>query len=101
MTTAYIYSKEHGGVSMVVANINIRTDSEVKKQAQDVLARLGLDMTTAINLFLRQIICEQRVSFNVSVAPLNNRVKLGGWEGKIIVPEDFNAPLEDFKEYME
>ena len=91
---------EQGGTSMAATNINVRTDSEVKTQAQDILAKLGLDLTTAINLFLRQVICKQSVSFDVAVAPLSRGAKLGGWEGKINVPEDFNEPLEDFKEYM-
>jgi len=88
---------------MAAANLNIRMDSEVKAQAQDVLSKLGLDLTTAVNLFLRQVICQQGVSFDIYVAPLalSKKAKLGGWEGKIIVPEDFNAPLDDFKEYME
>ena len=85
---------------MSVTNINIRTDSEVKAQAQDVLSKLGLDLTTAVNLFLRQLICKQGVSFDVSVAPLKKKAKLGGWEGKINISNDFNAPLDDFKEYM-
>jgi len=85
---------------MPSTTINIRTDSEVKAQAQDVLAKLGLDLTTAVNLFLRQVICTQSVAFNVSIAALSKKAKLGGWEGRIRVPDDFNAPLEDFKEYM-
>jgi len=68
--------------------INIRTDSEVKAQAQDVLSKLGLDLTTAVNLFLRQVICNQSVSFNISVARLGGKARLGGWEGKIRVPDD-------------
>jgi len=85
---------------MSVANINIRTDSEIKTQAQNVLSELGLDLTTAINLFLRQVICMQGVSFEVSIAPLKKKAKLGGWEGKIKISDDFSAPLDDFKEYM-
>ena len=81
--------------------INVRTDSEVKSQAQDILAKLGLDFTTAINLFLRQVICKQSVSFDISVAPQNTAARLGGWEGKIHVPDDFTAPLDDFNGYME
>jgi len=81
--------------------INIRTDSEVKAKAQDVLSALELDITTAVNLFLRQVICKQSVSFDVSIAPLRRKAKLGGWEGKIRIPDDFNTPLEDFREYME
>lgn len=33
---------------MSVSNINIHVDNEVKSRAQDVIASLGLDMTTAI-----------------------------------------------------
>ena len=29
-----------------------------------------------------------------------NPVKFGGWEGKIVMADDFNAPLDDFEEYM-
>ena len=86
---------------MAATNINIRTDSDIKAQAQEVLSKLGLDLTTAVNLFLRQVICKQSISFDISVAPLSRKAKLGGWEGKINVPDDFTAPIEDFKEYME
>ena len=85
---------------MASTTINVRTDSEIKAQAQDVLSELGLDLTTAVNLFLRQVICKQSVSFDVSVPPLRAAAKVGGWEGKIHVPDDFNAPLDDFEEYM-
>ncbi|MCL2095698.1 MAG: DUF2281 domain-containing protein [Oscillospiraceae bacterium] len=27
-------------------------------------------------------------------------VKFGGWEDKIFISDDFNAPLDDFEEYM-
>ena len=54
---------------MGTTTINIRTDSEVKAQAQDVFSKLGLDLSTAINLFLRQVICQQGVSFDISAAP--------------------------------
>jgi hypothetical protein len=27
-------------------------------------------------------------------------VKFGGWEGKISMSDDFNAPIDDFEEYM-
>jgi len=86
---------------MSTTTINIRTDSEIKAQAQTVLSALGLDITTAVNLFLRQIICNQSISFDISVVPLKRKAKLGGWEGKIKIPDDFTAPLEDFREHME
>ena len=44
---------------MSMTNINIRTDSNVKSQAQTLFSNLGLDMTTAINMFLRQAVRQQ------------------------------------------
>ena len=40
-------------------------DSEVKEQAQQVFNHLGMDMTTAINIFLRQAIQYQGLPFDV------------------------------------
>ena len=39
---------------MPKTSMSIRLDSEVKEQAQQVFNHLGMDMTTAINIFLRQ-----------------------------------------------
>ncbi|HGR9202787.1 TPA: type II toxin-antitoxin system RelB/DinJ family antitoxin [Streptococcus pneumoniae] len=46
-------------------SMSIRLDSEVKEQAQQVFSNLGMDMTTAINIFLRQAIQYQGLSFDV------------------------------------
>ena len=86
---------------MASVNINIRTDPEVKKAAQLLFERLGMDMTTAVNIFLRQAISKNTLPFEVAALQQRNNVpKLGGWEGKIWMSDDFDEPLEDFKEYM-
>ncbi|HHV8272433.1 type II toxin-antitoxin system RelB/DinJ family antitoxin [Streptococcus pneumoniae] len=46
-------------------SISIRLDSEVKEQAQQMFSNLGMDMTTAINIFLRQAIQYQGLPFDV------------------------------------
>jgi DNA-damage-inducible protein J len=45
------------------ANINIKIDKEVKEQATELLGRMGIDQTTAIDMFFRQIIAEHRLPF--------------------------------------
>jgi len=84
---------------MANVNINIRTDAEVKKAAQALFEQLGLDMTTAVNIFLRQAISKRTLPLEISPVSRNSP-KLGGWEGKIWMSDDFDAPLDDFKEYM-
>jgi len=86
---------------MSAVDINISVDSEIKNQAQDVFATLGLDLTSAIDIFLRQTIRQRTIPFDVPTEPNKKTPKLGGWEGQIWMAEDFDAPMEDFREYME
>lgn len=48
---------------MVSANIKI--DPELKKESQELFTRLGLTMTTAVNIFLRQAVREQAIPFRI------------------------------------
>ena len=45
--------------------MTIRMDPAIKAQAQKVFAGLGMDMTTAINVFLRQVIRHNGFPFEV------------------------------------
>ena len=51
------------------ASMNIRMDSEIKRQAQELFAKFGLDMTTAVNMFLRQSIRQQGIPFVLQLDP--------------------------------
>lgn len=48
---------------LVSTNINI--DSELKKSAQELYSDLGLDLSTAVNLFLKQSLREQKIPFEI------------------------------------
>ncbi len=45
----------------------VRIDSEIKKQASAVFANLGLDMSTAVNMFLHQCVLHQGLPFAVEI----------------------------------
>lgn len=45
--------------------ITIRTDAAVKEKAQGLFRELGLDLSTAINMFLRKSVQEERIPFVV------------------------------------
>ncbi|MCL1862091.1 MAG: type II toxin-antitoxin system RelB/DinJ family antitoxin [Defluviitaleaceae bacterium] len=84
-------------------NINIRVDSDVKSQAQDVFSALGLDMTTAINIFLRQAIRKKGIPFDLSTARITRKTpQFGCMKGQIHEADDHDwfEPMEDFEEYM-
>ena len=47
-------------------------DSALKRQAQELFAALGMDMTTAVNIFLRQSIQRQGLPFEVTLNRMNS-----------------------------
>ena len=83
-------------------NINIRVDSDIKTKAQDVFSSMGLDMTTAINIFLRQSIRKNGIPFKLVAESPRKTPKFGCMKDKIWEADDHDwfEPLEDFEEYM-
>ncbi len=50
---------------MAKVSTNISIDADTKAQAQELLADLGLDLSTAVNIFLRQMVRENAIPFEV------------------------------------
>ena len=55
-------------MAVTKSNVNVKIDSNVKELATQLLARMGLDQTTAIDMFYRQIIAERRLPFQPTIA---------------------------------
>lgn len=53
---------------MSSVNMSIRTDSELKAQAEEVLSKLGMTMNGAINMFLNQIVRDRAVPLSLSLS---------------------------------
>ena len=51
---------------MAKTSTNITIDTDIKAKAQELFADFGLDLSTAINMFLRQSIRENAIPFNIS-----------------------------------
>ena len=79
---------------MALTNINIRVDDTIKKEAQDIFSSMGLDMTTAINIFLRQAIRQRCIPFTVSMEKPN--------ENSGEIPEKKHARRQEaFQRFMQ
>lgn len=73
-----MYTKQHiislkGSDNMATAPTQIRIDSDVKKQANDLFSHLGLDMSSAVNIFLHQCILRGGLPFNVKMPQFNQK----------------------------
>lgn len=53
-------------IYMTTTNINFKTDILLKKQAEALFNDLGMNMTTALNIFLRQAVRENRIPFEIT-----------------------------------
>lgn len=51
-------------------NFSVRMDTEVKKQCEEIYGQLGVNLTTAINVFLRQSIRSKGFPFGDYTLPL-------------------------------
>ena len=52
---------------MATTNITMRMDEELKIQLQELVANLGMDMTTFFTLSAKQAVREQRIPFDISM----------------------------------
>lgn len=49
--------------------ISIRVDGGLKEQSEKIMAEFGLNMTTTVNMLLKQIVREQAIPLTLSIDP--------------------------------
>lgn len=54
-------------------SVNIKMDICLKNQVKELLAKMGLDMTTAINMFLLAVVKEGKIPFEINDTFLNDK----------------------------
>lgn len=72
---------------MSTTNLNIRIDEDVKKQSDEIFNELGLNMTTAINIFLRTTIREHGIPFGLKLDVPNAMKKAANEEGRKMISD--------------
>ena len=95
-------------------NINIRVDKNLKKQADELFKSLGLNTSTALNIFLTQCVRNQAIPFNVSMnSPVpsddlmsaikeveyieNGKKKVKGYHNVDEMFAEINEEIEDYE----
>ena len=67
---------------MMTTNLNIRIDKDIKEQAEGIFNELGMNMTTAVNIFLRTAIREHGIPFELKLDVPNETTVAAIEEGK-------------------
>ena len=84
---------------MKTVNVTFRVDEEIKKQADALFGDLGMSLSTAFNIFLRQSVREQGLPFVVS-RHVPNAVTLEAMEAAEN-GEDLYGPFDTAADLME
>lgn len=84
---------------MAKVSANISIDAETKAKAQALLAELGMDLSTAVNIFLKQMIYEGGIPFSIT-REIPNKTTLAAMESAN-KGEDMYGPFDSVAELME
>ena len=90
---------------MAAVNTSIKIDEETKKEAQKLFKDLGLSLSTAINIFLKQAIREKGIPFYINSLPENSELDQAFEEAKQIKKnpsnyKSYSSPEEMFKDVL-
>ena len=57
-------------------NLSIRIDSNLKNEADKIFNALGMNLTTAINVFVRQAVMQKKIPFEITLSTGENIKKI-------------------------
>ncbi len=77
---------------MSTSTFSVRVDSVLKTEVEKCLADMGMSMSTAINIYLRQIARQKSIPFIITSAPLPNRETLEAIAEGERIAHDPNVP---------
>ena len=78
----YAWHCAHNVYTVFIMNttVNVRIDKKVKMEANKALSKLGLDMSTAVKMFLYQVVTEQGIPFTPTKNPAAIRAR---WDAQV------------------
>lgn len=79
-------------------NICIRMDTDLKAQADTLFGELGLNLSTAFNIFVRQSLREGRIPFQISLNQPSNETVLAMREAEQIAKDPSVKGYRDLDE---
>ena len=78
------------------SNLYVRVEPEIKDQAEKIFESLGLSMSNAIGLFLRQVIINQGIPFELTLSSIKTK------PAEALTDAEFDEELgKGYSEYLE
>lgn len=86
---------------MATSNVTIRMDEDLKRQAEELFADLGFNMTTAFTAFAKQAVREQRIPFVIARNMPNQETIQAIEEIQMLKKETNKKSYSSFSELLE
>ncbi len=83
---------------MAMTNINIRTDEDIKARCENLYESLGMNMSTAINIFLRQSLRVNGIPFEIKAEIPNETTLLSFAEGDALINDKSTKGFSSIKD---
>lgn len=81
-------------------NFSVRMDSDIKKQCEAMYSELGINLTTAINVFLRQSLRVGGFPFDVRIEKPNKETIAAMLEAELIAHDSSVKRYSDVEEAL-
>lgn len=78
-----------------MAQVNFRIEEEVKANAEKALKEMGLNMSTAITMFLVKVAREKRIPFEINADPFYSAENIAELERRIASVENGTSTLKE------
>lgn len=85
---------------MAQGTLTIKLDNETKKEFNEFCEEIGINMTTAINMFIKKVIREQRIPFELSLNKPNLETLMAIEEAKRIAKDPNIKAYSSVEEVM-
>lgn len=86
---------------MLTLIINVNVPTNVKNESNEIFVKLGLNMTTAINIFLKKVIKEKGIPFELKLEAEKDMREAAEELRKIENNEGNYKIYDDVKSFME
>jgi DNA-damage-inducible protein J len=88
-----------------LASLNVKIDRNVKKEADFVANSMGMTLSTAINVFVRQMVSEHAIPFRIQIIDGNSRqftqliddIRTENKETGFLSDEEINNEIDEYR----
>ena len=84
--------------------VSTRIDQATKQQFDRICEGIGISPSNALSMFIKSVINHNGIPFAPTLparpAIMSMAETMGCMQGQFKIADDFDAPLDDFKEYM-